>query len=590
MKFKGKILLSIIALPFAGVALWAGYSIASDMLAAQRMSVWASTEAQLVEAGYTTHTGDSATHEAYATYRYVVQGRTYTGHRVAIAGGADNIGDFQRRTGARLAAMQSRGQPVTVYYDPGAPGNAVIDRQLRWEMIGFKAIFLLVFGAVGFGLLIFVLRAGPPKDPEDPAYADAPWLANDAWQTRELRSHSRKTMWTAWAVTALWNLISAPLPFLLYGEIVDKQNYPALVILLFPLVGIGLVVYAIRCTREWRRFGPAPVTLDPFPGAIGGHVGGTIDLRLPFDTQSRFEVTLTNLKSYVSGSGKNRSRKEKALWQDDQLVAADPGPEGTRIVFRFDVPEGQYASDAVTQGDTWFLWRLNVTADLPGADFDRSYELPVYPTGELSASLPDASVERNRNAQRARSEDDARRLLNLRRSGASQSLHFPVGRYLGAAATGLFFGIIFVGGGWYIMTQEGSLFGGALFATVGGLVAAFLLYLGLNSLTVTREGLSLTAVRRVLGVPVSTRRMRIDDVLRLSADSLLQTQSGSRHVMHYRILAHGADGQTMTVGEGFRGQSDADAAMRLIAREFGLRVDQDAGAARRDEDVLAVDH
>ena len=26
------------------------------------------------------------------------------------------------------------------------------------------------------------------------------------------------------------------------------------------------------------RFGPAPVTLDPFPGSIGGHVGGTIDL------------------------------------------------------------------------------------------------------------------------------------------------------------------------------------------------------------------------------------------------------------------------------------------------------------------------
>ena len=78
--------------------------------------------------------------------------------------------------------------------------------------------------------------------------------------------------------------------------------------------------------------------LDPFPGSIGGHVGGTIELALPFDAAHDFEMTLTNIHSYVSGSGKNRSQKEKAEWQDIIVAHAEPSGKGTRVTFRFDVP------------------------------------------------------------------------------------------------------------------------------------------------------------------------------------------------------------------------------------------------------------
>ena len=37
-------------------------------------------------------------------------------------------------------------------------------------------------------------------------------------------------------------------------------------------------------TPEWRRFGAAPALLDPFPGAIGGNVGGVIDVNFPYAT------------------------------------------------------------------------------------------------------------------------------------------------------------------------------------------------------------------------------------------------------------------------------------------------------------------
>ena len=135
-------------------------------------------------------------------------------------------------------------------------------------------------------------------------------------------------MWGAWFFAIVWNLVSAVTPFIAYREVVGKGNYVALVALLFPLIGIGLLVWAVRRTLEWRRFGPVPVTLDPFPGSIGGHVGGTVDLAVPFDPSLRVEATLTGLESYVSGSGRNRSRRERAKWQDARLAHAEPGGRG----------------------------------------------------------------------------------------------------------------------------------------------------------------------------------------------------------------------------------------------------------------------
>ena len=338
---KGRVFLTLFGLPFFGVGVWMLWSIGSGFTDAWHMQSWQPTQARLIRAGYDTHSGDdSNTYEAYAVYAYRIGGQEFTNDRVAIGGGADNIGDYQQDMGRKLSAAFSRSEAIAIYVDPDDPREAIIDRDLRWGLVGFKAIFLFVFGGVGLGLIIFAFRAPKQKDTSDPAYSDNPWLLNDEWQMPTVKSNSKKTMYFTWGFAAIWNLISAPLPFLMFNEVVEKENHAALLGLLFPLVGVGLIVWAVRCTLEWRRFGPAPVTLDPFPGAIGGHVGGTIDVNLPYDSSANILLTLTNLHSYVSGSGKNRSRREKAKWQDKQLAHTESGGNGTRLSFRFDVPEG----------------------------------------------------------------------------------------------------------------------------------------------------------------------------------------------------------------------------------------------------------
>jgi hypothetical protein len=567
---KGKILPSLFALPFFAVGVWMLWSVSSTFFDAWQMQDWVRVEARLNRGGYETHSGDdSNTYEAFASYSYFYDGQQFDGERVALSEGGDNIGSYQEDLGIKLRNLASSGDSMLIFVDPTAPSDAIIDRSVRWGLIGFKSIFIIVFGGIGLGLLIGIWRAPKQKDASLPEFQDAPWLLNKNWQTATIKSTSKASMWGAWIFAAIWNLISAPLPFVLYEEIFEKQNYIASVGLLFPLVGIGLLIWAVRRTREWTSFGPAPVTLDPFPGSIGGHVGGTIDLNLPFDANNQFAVTLTNVHRYTSGSGKNRSQRETAVWQKNLIAHTDTGPKGTRLTFRFDVPEGCRQSD-IEKDDSYHMWRLNLSATLPGADLDRDYELPVYPTATRSRFLSSIAVDRSESMQRSVDDGAVREVVNLESTGNGKRMFFPMGRHFGAAIGGFLVGAIFVASGWFLIVGEGQTLFGSVFGGIGALVALACLYMMCNSLEVLQSDQEIRTVRRLFGIPIRRRAMRRDSFERFHKDSSLKTQSGNKHVIYYSVAALDRLGNKLVLGEGFKGESEADAAIRLMAAEFDL--------------------
>ena len=131
-RMKGKIFTTLFALPFLGVGVWMGWSIGSTIYDASRMQQWDRVEARLISAGYETRSGDDAdTYLAYAHYSYTFNGGAYTGDRVNIAAGADNIGDYQRDMGNALSTALARGETVTVYVNPAMPWESVIDPGVR---------------------------------------------------------------------------------------------------------------------------------------------------------------------------------------------------------------------------------------------------------------------------------------------------------------------------------------------------------------------------------------------------------------------------------------------------------------------------
>ena len=576
---KGRILATLIALPFLGFGVWLGWAIGSTFHDAWQMRSWQPAPATLMSAGYTTSRGETDTWEAYAEYTYEFDGQIYVGNRVAIGSGSDNIGDYQRDMGNRLSGAMSRGESITVWVDPDNPQDSIIDRDIRWGLVAFRLIGAIVFGGVGLWLLVAAFLAPRKKDESLPEYQDSPWLLKDEWQTERIRSDSKSAMWGAWMFAAFWNLISGFLPFVVYEEVVDKENYVALAGLLFPLVGIGLLVWAIRRTLEWNRFGPTPVTLDPFPGSIGGHVGGTIETRLLFDASHRFFVSLTSVHSYMSGSGKNRSRREKALWQEEVVAHTESGLEGTRIVFRFDVPEGLRESDAAPDGESYHLWRLNLRAELPGTDLDRSFEIPVYATSTESRHLSKHSVDASASAGSAAFDQAIRDAVKVSFDGVRKRLVYPMGRNFLSNLAGFVITGTFAGVGAYLVIEEGAAIFGAIFGGFGGLFALIALYMMFRSLDVRSEGNTITSIRRWLGIPIRVKRMQRSDFYRFEKDTNNQTQSGGKHVLYYSVSGVDRNANEMVLGEGFRGESGADAAIRFLAKELRLEdlsADRDA--------------
>ena len=588
---KGKILLFLFALPFFSVGVWMTWSIGSGLSDYFQMKEWQPVQAQLESAGYETHSGDdSNTYEAYARYTYEFGGRRYSNDRVGISSGADNIGDYQTDTGNRLASAMRNGGLITVYVNPEDPQNSIVDRSLRWGLLGFKSIFMLTFGGVGLGLLLWVFLGKKSTDTQQQAASGEPWMAREEWQSGVIKSGSKAAMYGAWIFAALWNLISAPLPFLIYTEVLDKENYLALIGLLFPVVGLGLLTWAIRSTLEWRRFGLAPVTLDPFPGSIGGHVGGTIDVNVPYDPSLNYSLTLTNVHSYVSGSGKNRSRREKAKWQDSQTAHTEHSAKGTRVTFRFEVPDGLNESDVDPDGDSYDLWRLNLKAELPGADIDRSYEIPVYATQTESRSLPEYAIQKAKLAQNKMDDVSVRELVRMSYGARGRSMLFPAGRNLLSGFIGALFGIVFGGVGIFLLTGDHSVVIGGAFSFIGGLILLFSLYSMINSLEIYQEAGVLKTVRRLLGIPIQQSEMQKSNFQRFKKKSTMQTQSGGKHIVHYSVYAVDRSGNKIVLGEGLKGASEAEALMRMVASEFGLPYSAEKArkrASSSDENLLA---
>lgn len=563
--------MTLFALPFLGVGIWAIYSISMTLAEAQAMQGWAPVQARVISASTAEHRDDeSTTYRAEATYEYTFQGKTYTASRVGIDTGADNIGDWQASRGRELEAAQREGRSVEAYVDPDAPYSAIIYRDIRWGMVAFKAVFMVAFGIGGLAMLlaaphINLRRGGTPNL----LYHAQPWLANAGWQTGEIHSNSKTTMYFTWFFAVIWNAVSAPLPFLLYHEVTEKQNYAALLGLLFPVIGIGLIYLAVRQTLEWRKFGDVPVTLDPFPAAIGGQAGGTFELPVPFDSSHVFNITLSALHSYESGSGKNRSRSERVTWQQSVIGYAEPGLNGTRLQFRFDVPQNLPPSDAAHDGGAYDLWRLSLQADLPGVDVSRDYEIPAYP-GTAKSRIGDRAAQASAAATRTAAERGVQSRIVME----NDAMFYPMGRNLFSGLIGISFGAVFGGVGVFLFMREDAWFGGAIFGGVGLLIMTACAYALANSLTVRRDSMGggVETVRCLFGIPVKRQYAALDDIVSLAHDSSSSAQKGGRHVKFYRVFGKLKQGGDITLGESFEGEAEADAALAFIREKLGLRL------------------
>ena len=397
-----------------------------------------------------------------------------------------------------------------------------------------------------------------------------------------------------WLFALAFSGISVPVVLLGLPQELAQENWAALAALLFPLIGLWLAYHAVLKTLEWRRFGRLYLDLDPFPGSLGGDVGGRLELPIVSHGDARFDVTLSCVHSRVSGHGNNRSRHEAVIWRGKAAVAGEPGISGTRVRFRFAVPNHLPQSEPVS--DNYHYWAVHLRAVLPGVDLDRAFEVPVFATDQPIHSRSRVPYA----AEVAAGLELPGNIVRVYRGGDGLRLDYPASRSRGVGLFVLLFGLIFLGAPMSMALVEGlpgvmsssTAFAGfgflaAVFAVVGLATSLLGLYLLGNSLQVQISGRGVSTRRRLFGMPLRSRFVSGDQVRGIEHGITMQSGQGARATVRYTVSARLGDGGSLCLGDGIKGRPLVDQVLGLIREAGEFRSLPTPGGARQERSTIA---
>jgi uncharacterized membrane protein YhdT len=573
---RGSVIGTVFALIFIVVGLAAGAFFAKgwfDWLGAQS---WEPVPATLYSVELDENSSsDGTTYRVRAEYEYFWRGERFVGTRVDLHPGADNLGDYHQRLYRRLDDALRSGQAVTAWVDPDRPDRAVLDREMRWGRLAIGMIFPMGFGGIGL-FFLWAMRRGARADKQlernRERWPEQPWMWHEDWRTPELVARSSATMWLAIAFAVLWNLVSAPVAFLVPGEIADG-NWPALAGLLFPIVGIGLIVWAVREVLRKRRYGDSVLRLDSLPVPLGGMLRATFEVPARL-ADRELEVQLACVHRFRSGSGKNRRTREVILWEDRQQATARSGsaPGSTAARIEMPLPLDQPAARRQPTDDTIF-WRLTVEAEEPGVDFKGQFELPVFETEitEAARENPQAALD-----QRIESEAWRETGVEYGRAAGGQRFYFPRLRMLGAGLVLLLFSLPFSGAGIFLMIGEGQWIFGGIFALAGTLIL-----LGALSMLFQRSEMivGLERLRWRHGVFGGWQEVDAGEIR--SLDVARSGSAGRRVYYRLQLRRFGQERKT-TIADWLPGERPARALARKITGLAGVRREPDGARSPSD--------
>lgn len=568
----GRWFMCLFGLPFACVSLGLiGWSIIPTLLDWYAMQTWQPVQATVLAADLETHTGDnSTTYKAFGTYRYQFHDQTYISNRIGISDGSDNIGSYQQDRAFELKQAQELQQPITVYVNPAAPDKSVYYRELRAGLLTFKLVFAAIFGLVGFALMGIALfmKTGPASSftvnevNGERIIPDAP----TAWSSPTIICSGKGGAISGWFFAAVWNLLCVPISFLAIPDELAKGNQAILFLLLFDAVGLVLLASAIHKTLQWKKFGNVSLTLDPHPGSIGGHVAGFIDTPSTFRIGQAFTIELVCLRTYQSGTGKERETRQEAVWQDIRHFQGYPLAEKRfSVPFCFDVPEGLPASQPAS--DNYHHWQLQAKAETDGVDFEQHWDIPVFATAQLA---PIGLVAQDIPP----TDSDVDTSLHLRHTGGGIEMDYPTGRSASTALTLLIFTLIF-GGAFYLMitqAKEAPLVILIAFGFTTAMLLACSIWLAGNRLKTSLQGSRWKIERFLFGIPVWEKQLSASEIDGISHNRGMQSQSGLNVKVYYRLTLKTRSGETFIIGDGFVGHSAITQATERLASLTHLKL------------------
>ena len=494
--------LVLFALPFAAAGLFVGFLATRMLWQWVDIMDWQEVPARILETHLTVSSGDdSDTYKVEARYIYDFHGDTYEGDRVGLSFGSDNIGSYHEDKYEELRGYQSRKAMFRCYVDPEAPEDSILYREMRWGLFCFMSLFATLFSGVGIGL-IFGGFWGARRIREDEQLTqtnpEEPWRWKKEWTEGRVETTGKAQFVVPLVMAVFWNLISTPLLFVLPQEVLEKENNLALIGMIFPLVGIGLAIWAIRSFIRWKKFGDSVFEMSTFPGVIGGRLAGRILTSVDLKPADGFQVVLSSINKVTSGSGDNRRTSESVLWQDESHISQDSAaydPTRSEIPVSFQYSLLSPSPTDLSDSDNEFLWRLRVDADVPGVDYHAIFDVPVFRTSESSPTplTEDQDDEAWGAAPSPTFDFESHGIRSELRSSGARRWTIGAARHKATAATVTLFMMLWLGFNYLLVHLDAPIF----FPIIWGLFS-LLLFFGVLDLWFERRAIEVHPDRLVL--------------------------------------------------------------------------------------------
>lgn len=457
--------------------------------------------------------------------------------------------------------------------------------QGSWLQAAMLCGFGLVFGgfaAGGMYLLAVGWRKLKEQSARKAAHPDEPWLWEPEWASGRINDSSRGTLWTSWAFAAFWNLVSVPVGYLGLQEAIHKGNHAAFVALLFPVAGAGILVWAIRSTLRYTKYGVSRLELDTLPGTIGRTLGGAVRVSGRFESDLSFDAVLTCISRVTTGGGKNSSTSEKILWQDEAPVRGaeirDVTGPATRIPIQFRIPSDARPSDS-TNSRNRIIWRLKLSASVPGVDYESVFEVPVFRTAESELPLPDQEDQavQNEAALLAGYRQPPGSRISVTRTVRGTEIVFPAGRNPGVTVGSTIFTLVWAGIVAGLLRWHAPL----IFPIFFSLFGLILLYATINFwLMVSRVVVSEGKIIVAEGYLTTGRERTFASSELTDVVLSIGMQNGQRP--YYDIVLTRTNGRKVTAGRWVRDKREAEWLAATIRNALGLLGRRSEVSARHD--------
>ena len=469
--------------------------------------------------------------------------------------------------------------------DPKAERTRVMLLALPFALLGIAALVMLVHdfiggipkqraitilsfiaACIGFVALIFGINAkklaikNASLKSSASETSEKPWLKRKDWTTGRITSGARKSVVLLWIFVIFWLGFSTVLTVLVVPPEWRKGNHAALIALIFPVVGLAVLVFAINTTLAWWRFGQSFFEMAAMPGVLGGTLEGMIQVPTRLQPEHGLHLRLSCLRRTTSGTGNSRSTTEKILWQDEKWLRPDlPQTDlnATGIPVYFKLPADQPESTP-SSGDG-IHWKLEATAKVRGPNYHATFEVPVFkvPGAPIPGDDPTAQYQMSLDEIRQQIHSHVR-VNDL--AGGGKEFIFPAGRNPGFASGATAFLVIWTAIVVFLFWKHAPFIFPLVFGAIDLLMAVFAFDLWFRRSRVVATPAQVQIETAWLGFK-KQQTLKVSEVASIATD----VGASAGHTAYYDLKIRTRDGRYVTAAKSLGSKPEADWLVRQLA-------------------------